>query len=122
MRNSLLALATLGMVSCNNQEEKIQQLQIQIDSIKAVNKVRDSSQIVGVNTLKTYTPEEKSIDELIMEDLSNLPAHLILDKWEKYYELLPEKYKLNVMTKSGESYPMDYGDAYGLNKGFSWGV
>lgn len=73
------------------------------------------------SNVKNATSTNSNLDEELINDLQNLTYSDIAKKWINTYDRLPEMYKNNVVTNNGP-FKMDYGDLYGLNKGFSWGL
>ena len=69
-------------------------------------------------------PEEadvSSFDQKLMSDLDRADYANVANEWSELYDKLGARFKNTVHTPDSE-YKMDYGDLYGLNKGFSWGL
>ena len=61
------------------------------------------------------------MDAKLLSDLARTDYLEVAKEWSKIYDRLDKKFKNTVHTSDSE-YKMDYGDLYGLNKGFSWGL
>ena len=61
------------------------------------------------------------LDAKLLSDLKRTDYLEVAKEWSKLYERLDKKFKNTVHTSDSE-FKMDYGDLYGLNKGFSWGL
>jgi hypothetical protein len=64
---------------------------------------------------------ENSLDAKLLNDLSRTDYFEVANEWSKLYDQLDVRFKNTVHTSDSE-YAMDFGDLYGLNKGFSWGL
>lgn len=90
---------------------------------KVFKDIRDKNAEIEAKTsaVKSQKKTNTNLDEELLNDITNLSFNEITRKWINTYNKLPNKYKNTVITNNG-SYEMDYGDLYGLNKGFSWGL
>ena len=108
----------------SNKNEKVTNLIFKIDNNK----------LYQLNNEDNYNEYEKcnskdenkikkigELNNLLLKDLSNTNYIEVANKWSKLYDQLPEKFKNNVYTTSN-AYNTEYGDLYGINKGFSWGL
>ena len=59
------------------------------------------------------------LDAKLLSDLTRTDYLEVAKEWSKLYDRLDTRFKDTVHTGDSE-YKMDYGDLYGLNKGFSW--
>ena len=109
-------------------EIELQKLNTKIDNIQNVNDsllakknsdLRNSS-AKQANEQKTLNSKVENVSEILMNDLNNLSPNDIANKWVNIYNKLPKKYQNMVETENG-TYDMEFGDWYGLNRGFSWG-
>lgn len=90
---------------------------------KVFKDIRDKNTEIEAKTsdVKSQKKTNTNLDEELLNDITHLSYNEITRKWINTYSKLPNKYKNTVITNNG-SYEMDYGDLYGLNKGFSWGL
>lgn len=103
---------------------KIEKIQNSNDSILGNNKKETPIVISNdkIESQKIDNPNaDETLNEILIKDLENHNYMDVAKKWSKLYYQIPAKYKNTVYTDSG-SFKMDYGDLYGLNKGFSWGL
>ena len=67
------------------------------------------------------TTPTANLDAKLLNDLSRTDYLDVAKEWSKLYDRLDRKFRTTVHTRNG-TYEMDYGDLYGLNKGFYWGL
>lgn len=72
------------------------------------------------NNKKGLSNSSSNLSNDFQYDLINMSPYDIANKWMSLYNSLPEKFKNTIITSNGE-YIMDYGDYYGVNKGFNAG-
>lgn len=131
--NKLTFLITLPLLlNCsktNDQrqlENEILELKSKIEKIENTNNSLSGNNQklekidVNKNKIGEASTKKQNISETLLDDLENLSPYDIANKWVSTYNNLPIKYQNMVETENG-SYPMDFGDWYGLNRGFSWG-
>ena len=88
---------------------------------KVLKDIRDKNGEIKNKNVKSTGKSTSNLDAEILDDIQNLGIGEIASKWINTYDRLPNNYKNTVITSNG-SYKMDYGDLYGLNKGFSSGL
>ena len=69
--------------------------------------------------LNSFSQNIQTFNQRLLDDLENPNYIEVAEKWIKLYDELPEKHKNTIYTKNG-TFKMDYGNFYGLYKGFSW--
>ena len=77
-----------------------------------------AQQSENAGTRKTLAND---LDAELLSDLKRTDYLEVAKEWSKLYDRLDNRFKNTVHTSESE-YKMDYGDLYGLNKGFSWGL
>ncbi|GEM_PF-2659999 len=134
MKKILYVIFCLTLINCTKKDNEQKKLEIQVaelqnrintiekekDSIN--NSAKESTKIdLNKNNNQEYIIQNKqNLSDILLDDLTKLSPNEIANKWVSSYNNLPTKYKNSVATENG-LYPMDFGDWYGLNRGFSWG-
>ena len=131
MKNSklLICLFVGTLFSCNKNQSKQtiedKQSQSKIENVYvSKDSIEQNSEKHQENTkylIEKKVEPDKNIDNILINDLESKDYLQIAKKWSKLYDKLPQKFKNTVYSNNSET-KMEYGDLYGLNKGFYWGL